>query len=137
VPVISIYEVFKKVLRERGENDALQVASMMQGGQIVDLDYALALEAARHPLPLADSIIYATAMSHDAIFWTQDEHFKDLPSVRFFQEIHFYENNSGNACDIRGHIHSLCSIECDELRIVQEASFLVLVLVKLTTRSSS
>jgi predicted nucleic acid-binding protein len=84
VPVISIYEVFKKVLRERGENDALQVASMMQGGQIIDLDCALALEAARHPLPLADSIIYATAMRHDAILWTQDEHFKDLPSVRFF-----------------------------------------------------
>ena len=84
VPVISIYEVFKKVLRERGENDALQAASMMQGGQIIDLDSALALEAARHPLPLADSIIYATAMRHDAILWTQDEHFKDLPNVRFF-----------------------------------------------------
>ena len=84
VPVISIYEVFKKVLRERGENDALQVASMMQGGQLIDLDGALALEAARHPLPLADSIIYATAMRHEAILWTQDEHFKDLPNVRFF-----------------------------------------------------
>jgi len=84
VPVISIYEVFKKVLRERGEDDALQVASMMQSGQLIDLDCALALEAARHPLPLADSIIYATAMRHEAILWTQDEHFKDLPKVRFF-----------------------------------------------------
>jgi predicted nucleic acid-binding protein len=84
VPVISIYEVFKKVLRERGEDDALQVASMMQGGQLIDLDCALALEAARHPLPLAGSIIYATAMRHEAILWTQDEHFKDLPNVRFF-----------------------------------------------------
>ena len=84
VPVISIYEVFKKVLRERGEDDALQAASMMQGGQLIDLDCALALEAARHPLPLADSIIYATAMRHEAILWTQDEHFKDLPNVRYF-----------------------------------------------------
>ncbi|MDD5262595.1 MAG: type II toxin-antitoxin system VapC family toxin [Methylacidiphilales bacterium] len=84
VPVISIYEVFKKVLRERGENDALQVASMMQSGRLIDLDCALALEAARHPLPLADGIIYATAMRHEAILWTQDEHFKDLPNVRFF-----------------------------------------------------
>ena len=57
---------------------------MMQGGQIIDLDGALALEAARYPLPLAEGIIYATAMRHDAILWTQDEHFKDLPSVRFF-----------------------------------------------------
>ena len=84
VPVISVYEVFRKVLRERGENDALQVASMMQGGQLIDLDFALALEAARHPLPLADSIIYATAMLHEATLWTQDEHFKDLPNVRYF-----------------------------------------------------
>ncbi len=85
MPVISIYEVFKKVLRERGEDAALQVASMMQAGQVVDLDSALALEAARHPLPLADSIIYAAALRHEATLWTHDEHFKDLPNVRFFQ----------------------------------------------------
>jgi len=84
IPVISIYEVFKKVLRERGEDDALQIASMMRVGQVVELDGALALEAARHALPLADSIIYATAMRHDAIVWTQDGHFKDLPNVRYF-----------------------------------------------------
>lgn len=84
VPVISIYEVFKKVLRARGEDDALQVASMMRGGRLVDLDGALALEAARYPLPMADSIIYATARHHEATLWTQDEHFKDLRNVRYF-----------------------------------------------------
>ncbi len=84
VPVLSIYEVFKKVLRERGEDDALQVASMMQGGQVIDLDCALALEAARHRLPLADSLIYATTLRHGATLWTQDEHFKGFPNVRYF-----------------------------------------------------
>jgi toxin FitB len=84
VPVITLYEVFKKVLRERGEDDALQVASIMQSGKIIELDAALALAAARHPLPLADSLIYATAMRHEATLWTQDEHFKDLPQVRYF-----------------------------------------------------
>lgn len=84
VPVISIYEVFKKVLRERGEDAALQIASIMQAGQVINLDSALALEAARYPLPLADSLIYATAIRSEATLWTQDEHFKDLPSVRFF-----------------------------------------------------
>lgn len=83
VPVISIYEVFKKVFRERGENDAIQIASMMQAGKIIDLDGSLALEAARLPLPLADSIIYTTAMQHGAVLWTQDEHFKDMPNVRY------------------------------------------------------
>ena len=87
VPVISIYEVFKKVLRERGEDDALQAASMMQSGRVIDFDGALALEAARHPLSMADSIIYATAMRHEATLWTQDEHFKDLPNVRFFPRL--------------------------------------------------
>lgn len=84
VPVITLYEVCKKVLRERGENAALQIASMMQTGRVVDLDSALALEAMCHPLPLADSLIYATALRHGATLWTQDEHFKDLPQVRFF-----------------------------------------------------
>jgi predicted nucleic acid-binding protein len=84
VPVISIYEVFKKVLRERGENDALQVASVMQAGHVVDLTAALAIEAARHPLPLADSIIYATAILRGAMLWTQDEHFQGLPQVQYF-----------------------------------------------------
>ena len=84
VPVITIYEVFKKVLRERGENEALQVASMMQSGQVIDLDSALALDAARYPLPLADSLIYATALRHVATLWTQDEHFKDLPGVKYY-----------------------------------------------------
>jgi predicted nucleic acid-binding protein len=84
VPVITIYEVFKKVLRERGENEALQVASQMQSGMVVDLTQSLALEAARLNLPLADSVIYATAMMWEATLWTQDEHFKGLPSVSYF-----------------------------------------------------
>jgi toxin FitB len=83
VPVICIYEVFKKVFRERGENDALQIAAVMQVGQVIDLDCSLALEAARYSLPLADSIIYATAKRHQATLWTQDEHFKDFPDVRY------------------------------------------------------
>ncbi|MFZ4775825.1 MAG: type II toxin-antitoxin system VapC family toxin [Terrimicrobiaceae bacterium] len=84
VPAITIYEVFKKVLRERSEGDAMQVVSLMQAGTVVDLDLSLALEAARYPLPLADSIIYATALSRNATLWTQDEHFRTLPNVRYF-----------------------------------------------------
>jgi toxin FitB len=84
VPVITIYEVFKKVLRERNEGEAMQVVSLMQAGTVVDLDQPLALEAARYALPLADSIIYATAKSREATLWTQDDHFRELPNVRYF-----------------------------------------------------
>ena len=65
VPVITIYEVFKVVLREAGENEALQAIAAMQKGQIKDLTLSIAMNAAKislqHSLPMADSIILATA----------------------------------------------------------------------------
>ena len=82
--MVCVYEVFKKVLRERGETDALQAVSAMQSGQVIELDLSLALEAGRLDLPLADSVIYATAQHHEATLWTQDEHFEKLPGVRYF-----------------------------------------------------
>lgn len=88
VPVVSIYEVFKVVLRERGENDALQAVSAMQKATVVALDSNLAFSAARlslkHALPMADSIILATARDYEATLWTQDADFKDLDGVKYF-----------------------------------------------------
>ena len=84
VPVLVLYEVFKKVLRTHDEDTALQVAAQMQQGRLVELDEAMALAAARLDLPLADSIIYATAQRHQAILWTQDQHFDGLKDVRYF-----------------------------------------------------
>ena len=84
VPAIVLYEVFKKVLRERGEQAALQIAGAMHAGKVVPVDAELALDAARYPMPLADSLIYATAQRHGATVWTQDDDFKDLPGVKYF-----------------------------------------------------
>lgn len=84
VPVITVYEVFKKVLREQGESQAFQIACQMQNGTTVDLNLSLALGAAKHSLPLADSIIYATTLHYQATLWTQDQHFADLPNVKYF-----------------------------------------------------
>ncbi len=88
VPVITIYEVFKVVLRERGENEALQAAAAMQNAPVVDVTAKLALSAAKlslqHSLPMADCIILATAQLHDATIWTQDADFKDMPGVKYF-----------------------------------------------------
>lgn len=87
VPSVCIYEVFKKVLRERGEGEALQVAAVMKQGLVVAFDDRLAMHAARLgdelKLPMADSIILATAQERRAMIWTQDEHFKDIPGVKF------------------------------------------------------
>lgn len=86
VPAICLLEVFEVVARQRGEGDALQAVAIMQQGETVDLDGALALSAARfgidHKLPLADSIVYATARAVGGVVWTQDEDFDGLPDVQ-------------------------------------------------------
>ena len=91
VPAISIYEVFKVVLREAGENEALQSAAAMQKGLVVDLTSSLAMNAAKlsikYSLPMADSIIYATAKAHKCLVWTQDSDFEKLPGVKFYPKI--------------------------------------------------
>lgn len=87
VPTLSIFEVFKRVVQQRGENDALQAAALMQQGRLVDLDGKLALEAARLSveleLPLADSVILATTRAHQATLWTQDADFEKIEGVKF------------------------------------------------------
>ena len=87
VPTICIHEVFKKVLQERGEGPALEVAALMQRGSVVELNATIAMNAAKLGselgLPLADSVILATARAHRVPVWTQDAHFKGLPGVRF------------------------------------------------------
>lgn len=88
VPSICLLEVFKRMLREKGEDAALDVAGQMRQGVVVDLDADLALEAARLGtelrLPLADSEIVATARLHSATIWTQDQDFEGMDGVRYF-----------------------------------------------------
>ena len=87
VPSVCIYEVFKVVLRERGEDDAFAAIAAMQEGLVVDLDGELAMEAAsiglEENLAFADSVVYAVAEKHDAVLWTQDVHFRGKSGVRF------------------------------------------------------
>ena len=88
VSTINIYEVFKKTLAEMDESAALQVAAIMRLGRVIDVSTSISLSAARisykHKIPMADSIIYATAKKHNAIVWTQDKDFKKLDNVKYF-----------------------------------------------------
>lgn len=92
VPTISIYEVFKKILSQRDEDSALQAITLMGQGTVVELDTETALQAAKCSLelklPMADSIMLATARTHDAILWTQDADFKDIPGVKYYSKKH-------------------------------------------------
>jgi predicted nucleic acid-binding protein len=90
VPVICIYEVFKKVLQSQGQAMAeIHVADLIKG-KVVDLGSSLAMSAAmisaELKLPMADSLILAAAREHQATLWTQDEHFKGLPEVQYIEK---------------------------------------------------
>ena len=90
VPTICIYEVVKRVLQQRDEAAALQAAALMHQGDVIDFTAPLALDAARISrdlgLPMADSIILATAFSREATLWTQDADFKAVPGVKYISK---------------------------------------------------
>lgn len=88
VPSITLTEVFKNVLRQRDEESALAAIAHMKQGKVIPLDSELAIDAGNfgviHKLPLADSIIFATAQKYNAVVWTQDIDCKSLPNVKYF-----------------------------------------------------
>lgn len=87
VPTLSLFEVFKRVLDQRGEGHAPQAVAVMRQGMVVDLDTLIALQAAKlsleYRLPMADSVMLATARSYDATVWTQDADFENLLGVQY------------------------------------------------------
>jgi toxin FitB len=89
VPTLSLYEVFKRVFQQRGEGDALQAVAVMIQGTVVDLDMDLALNSAKLSielkLPMADSVMLATARRHGALLWTQDAHFDAIQGVQYIK----------------------------------------------------
>lgn len=84
-PTIVLYEVYKKIKRERGEETALLTAGRLNATQIVHLTESIAFLAAdvslQHGLAMADAIVYATAKDQDAEVVTGDADLKDLSGV--------------------------------------------------------
>jgi len=89
VPTLSMYEVFKVALRERGEDAALQAVAVMKQGYEVDLTSSLAIQAAKISfdlkIPMADAIILTTARAYKATVWTQDKDFDGISGVKYFE----------------------------------------------------
>jgi predicted nucleic acid-binding protein len=88
VPTLSMYEVFKVALREKGEDAALQAVAIMKQAKEVDLNSSLAIQAAKISfdlkMPMADAIILTTARAYQATVWTQDDDFAGLSGVKYF-----------------------------------------------------
>ncbi len=87
VSTITFYEVYKYTLIRADETRAQQLADLLQQGHVVPPDTQIAIAAAkvgqRHKIAMADALIYATAIAHNATLWTQDADFKKLPQVKF------------------------------------------------------
>lgn len=87
VPSLCLFEVFKRVLVQRGEHAALRCIALMRQARVVDLDETLAIASARLSaelrLAMADSIILCTARQRGAQVLTQDAAFERLPGVRY------------------------------------------------------
>lgn len=90
VPTLCLFEVFKRILQQRNESDAMRAVALMRQGRCIELADSLALSAARLAvelkLALADSIILCTARQQQAALWTQDGHFEGLENVRFVRK---------------------------------------------------
>jgi predicted nucleic acid-binding protein len=90
VPAIVRYEVGRYVLAHSGELAREMAIRAMAKFEQVAVDAAVAdktsLLAAKHKMAMADAIIYAVARAQEAELWTQDRHFENLPSVRFFKK---------------------------------------------------
>lgn len=90
VPVVCVYEVFKRILQQRGLDAAETRLADLYKGRVVELTAALATSAAvlsdRWKLPMADSLILATARQYDAVLWTQDDHFARIDGVKFIRK---------------------------------------------------
>jgi len=91
VPVVSVYEVFKRVFLQSGESKALEAVAAMLQAEVIAFDVNLALNAAKlsidHKLPMVDSIIWATARAYDATLWTQDRDFAQIEGVKYVEKL--------------------------------------------------
>lgn len=84
-PTIVLYEVYKKIKRERGDETAILFAGRLNATQVLPLSESIAFLAAdlslRHGLAMADAIVYATAQDQGVAVVTSDADLKDLPGV--------------------------------------------------------
>lgn len=90
VPTVSIFEVFKRMRQQIGDEAALHAVTAMMQGQVVELDASLALSAAKLSgdlqIPMADSMILATSQAFNAELWTQDSDLQGIENVRFVEK---------------------------------------------------
>lgn len=84
-PTIVLYEVYKKIKRDRGEEVAMLAVGQLNSTEVISLSASTALLAAdlslQYRIAMADAIVYATSREQDAQVVTSNADLKDLPGV--------------------------------------------------------
>ena len=87
MPAIILYEVYKILKREVGEEMALVATAYMKTSPVVPVDEIIAITAAdialQEKLAMADAIIVATAKLNHCMIITSDADLKDQPYVEY------------------------------------------------------
>ena len=83
--VVVLYEVYKKIKKLKGEEEALLAVAVLSQTTIALIDQTLSLEAAdyslEHNLHFSDALVYATARQWKAKLYTSDDDLRELKDV--------------------------------------------------------
>jgi toxin FitB len=87
VSSLTIHEFHRIVLKTKGkEGAALRSGTIQRDFQVVDVDYSIAVKSAelraKHPMPMADSVIAATAQIKECTLFSDDNHFKNVENLK-------------------------------------------------------
>ena len=89
-PTVVVYEVYKVIKRQRGEEEALAATAQLGKTRLIPLTDTIALTAAdvslAHQLAMADAIVYATSLSEGATLITSDSDLAALPGVVYLKK---------------------------------------------------
>jgi predicted nucleic acid-binding protein len=88
VSPMNFFEIYKKIQAIYGNEDAIRAVGFLKNARTIEINSSISIQAAilskAYHLHMADSILLATAQSEDAVLWTMDAHFKDIPGVQYF-----------------------------------------------------
>ena len=116
IPTIILFEVYKILKREVGEEKALLAAGYMKNAPAIPLDETLVLAAAdislQEGLAMADAIIVAAARANNCKIITSDSDLKDQPEVTYIPKNWSAPVISG-WCEVTGFIQVMGFIQED------------------------
>jgi predicted nucleic acid-binding protein len=88
VPSVNMYEVHRVLSRKLPVELRDMCLEVMRRAPVIELNDERAIAASqlslKHGLAMADAAMYAIALEHKAVLWTQDADYQGLKGVKYF-----------------------------------------------------